>query len=489
MFHISDCKKYNRCPILYLKDQENEKSEFQQFVRLDEQITQLAVQKLKLTDYFLGERNDPKERALEALNSYEWLVKARFEYKTLRVKVPFLHRIQNAYDLYFLFVGLYPLTTDMQFYCDTVWVLQNNQIEINNIYIIHLNASYERGKELDVEQLFTISDTFYNANKNTSISLKEAIYSHMTDLSSLLEKMENCSYETVLPPKRTNKCAGRNKCRYYSECFEEEKYSDNSIVTLSGSQYRFDMQKKGIEFLKDTDLNLIEGTKLQYAQIEADRNGGLFVDKLALSAWMKEIKYPITFLDFEWERFAIPPYEKMHPFDVMPFEYSIHIMHEDGAVEHKVFLSIHDDRRELANSLIHDIPKEGSVVAYNAFGAEYIRIEEMMYTFPELEEELKQINNRMVDLQLPFESGLVYDVRMRGLWSVKVIMSLMHDKSYDDLAIHQGMDAVYEWRRLDKNDEEADKEEIVNNLKAYCGMDSYAMMVIYKWLLQFIKNV
>ena len=106
MFHISDCKKYNRCPILYLKDQENEKSEFQQFVRLDEQITQLAVQKLKLTDYFLGERNDPKERALEALNSYEWLVKARFEYKTLRVKVPFLHRIQNAYDLYFLFVGL-----------------------------------------------------------------------------------------------------------------------------------------------------------------------------------------------------------------------------------------------------------------------------------------------------------------------------------------------------------------------------------------------
>ena len=284
MFHISDCKKYNRCPILYLKDQENEKSEFQQFVRLDEQITQLAVQKLKLTDYFLGERNDPKERALEALNSYEWLVKARFEYKTLRVKVPFLHRVQNAYDLYFLFVGLYPLTTDMQFYCDTVWVLQNNQIEINNIYIIHLNASYERGKELDVEQLFTISDTFYNANKNPSISLKEAIYSHMTDLSSLLEKMENCSYETVLPPKRTNKCAGRNKCRYYSECFEEEKYPDNSIVTLSGSQYRFDMQKKGIEFLKDADLNLIEGTKLQYAQIEADRNGGLFVDKLALSA-------------------------------------------------------------------------------------------------------------------------------------------------------------------------------------------------------------
>lgn len=489
MFHISDCKKYNRCPILYWKDKVNDNHDYIQFVRLDEQITTLAVQKLKIRDYFLGEKRDPADRALNALNSFEWLVKARFEYKTLRVKVPFLHRVHDGYDVYFLFVGLFPLTTDMQFYCDTIWVLENNHIKINNIYIIHLNASYERQNELDLDELFIISDTFYNANKNPSINVKEAIYLHLNDLSSLLDKMENCSEETLGTPKRTNKCTGRNKCRYYSECFHEEQYEDNSIVYLNGAKNRYDMQKNGIQYLKDADIDLIEGTKIQYAQIQADKNGGLFVDKLALKSWLDIVSYPITFLDFEWERFAVPPYEKMHPFDVLPFEYSLHILHEDGTVEHKVFLSIHDDRKELATSLIRDIPKEGSVVAYNAFGAEYIRIEEMIYTFPEYTDELKHINERMVDLQLPFESGIIYDTRMKGLWSLKVIMSIMNDKSYNDLAIHQGMDAVCEWRRLDKEEQDANKEDIMQNLKEYCGMDSYAMVVVFKWLLHLVKNV
>ena len=489
MFHISDCKKYNRCPILYWKDKVNDNHDYIQFVRLDEQITTLAVQKLKIRDYFLGEKRDPADRALNALNSFEWLVKARFEYKTLRVKVPFLHRVHDGYDVYFLFVGLFPLTTDMQFYCDTIWVLENNHIKINNIYIIHLNASYERQNELNLEELFIISDTFYNANKNPSINVKEAIYLHLNDLSSLLDKMENCSEETLGTPKRTNKCTERNKCRYYSECFHEEQYEDNSIVYLNGAKNRYDMQKNGIQYLKDADIDLIEGTKIQYAQIQADKNGGLFVDKLALKSWLDTVSYPITFLDFEWERFAVPPYEKMHPFDVLPFEYSLHILHEDGTVEHKVFLSIHDDRKELATSLIRDIPKEGSVVAYNAFGAEYIRIEEMIYTFPEYTDELKHINERMVDLQLPFESGIIYDTRMKGLWSLKVIMSIMNDKSYNDLAIHQGMDAVCEWRRLDKEEQDANKEDIMQNLKEYCGMDSYAMVVVFKWLLHLVKNV
>ena len=489
MFHISDCKKYNRCPILYWKDKVNDNHDYIQFVRLDEQITTLAVQKLKIRDYFLGEKRDPADRALNALNSFEWLVKARFEYKTLRVKVPFLHRVHDGFDVYFLFVGLFPLTTDMQFYCDTIWVLENNHIKINNIYIIHLNASYERQNELDLDELFIISDTFYNANKNPSNNVKEAIYLHLNDLSSLLDKMENCSEETLGTPKRTNKCTGRNKCRYYSECFHEEQYEDNSIVYLNGAKNRYDMQKNGIQYLKDADIDLIEGTKIQYAQIQADKNGGLFVDKLALKSWLDTVSYPITFLDFEWERFAVPPYEKMHPFDVLPFEYSLHILHEDGTVEHKVFLSIHDDRKELATSLIRDIPKEGSVVAYNAFGAEYIRIEEMIYTFPEYTDELKHINERMVDLQLPFESGIIYDTRMKGLWSLKVIMSIMNDKSYNDLAIHQGMDAVCEWRRLDKEEQDANKEDIMQNLKEYCGMDSYAMVVVFKWLLHLVKNV
>ena len=44
------------------------------------------------------------------------------------------------------------------------------------------------------------------------------------------------------------------------------------------------------------------------------------------------------------------------------------------------------------------------------------------------------------------------------------------------------MDAVFQWRYLDLDGDIENKEEIIENLKAYCGMDSYAMTVVYEWL-------
>ena len=485
MYHISDVKKYVRCPRLYLNDCNAPKKEYQPFVRLDEAVTDLAAVKLNVGDHFLGARGDNPEKAKQALGQFEWLVKARFEFEKLRVKVPFLHRNGEGWDLYFLFVGLYPHADDMQFYCDTVWVLENNDIQIENVYIIHLNASYIRGKELDPDQLFIVSDSFYNNKNNKSSNVKESIYSKIKDLSYLLDEMDECSYESIGEPMRTSRCSTRQKCRYYEQCFPNEKEDDDdSIITLIASQYRYDMKREGLCYLRDADITRIEGSKQQYAQISADRNEEkLFVDRIALRSWLSQIEFPITFLDFEWERFAIPPYEGMRPYDVLPFEYSIHILEADGTVTRKDYLSIHDDRRDMAVHLIEDIPSEGTVMAYNAAGAEMIRIREMAETFPELSEELIKINERMEDLQLLFDTGVVYDVRMRGFWSLKVLMSLMDDPGYNALDIRHGMDAVFQWRQLDYEQAE-DKEKIIEELKAYCGMDTYAMTVVFKWLVK-----
>ena len=166
------------------------------------------------------------------------------------------------------------------------------------------------------------------------------------------------------------------------------------------------------------------------------------------------------------------------------FEYSIHIIHEDHSVDQKVYLSIHDQREDFARSLLNDIPKEGTVLAYNAEGAEKIRISELAETFPQYRDGLLAINERMEDLQLPFESGMVYDVRMRGQWSLKKIMAMMDDPGYQDLDIQQGMDAVFEWRRLDEAGELDDSDPRVQELKDYCGMDSYAMTVVLEWLYE-----
>ncbi|MBP3891497.1 MAG: DUF2779 domain-containing protein [Solobacterium sp.] len=487
MFHISDLKKFNRCPHFYFKDLEAEKEVYPRYIRMDEMITSLALEKLGVKEYFLGERNDPYERTKEALEQYEWLVKARFEHEQLRIKVPFLHRVGDAWDLYFLWIGLYPLANDMQFYCDNVWVLEQEGIKLNHIYLIHLNADYVRKETLDLDELFVISECFYNKNHNPSISVKEAIEENYRDLSPLLDRMEHYQHDELGEPVRGARCLGRQRCRFYYDCFPEEKeMPDNSILTLITSQHKYAMLEKGITYLKDADLSLLEGTPQQYAQIMADRNGGLYVDQNALGTWLQQISYPIAFLDFEWDRYAIPPYKGMKPYDVLPFEFSLHVLSENGDVDHKVYLSVHDDRRELAETLCAWLPKEGSIIAYNAFGAEAIRIEELANQFADLKATLLDMNTRMIDLQEPFLNGVVYDTRMRGQWSLKTIMSFMNDKSYQDLDISQGMDAVFEWRLLDSEEVTDEKERIIEGLKAYCGMDTYSMLIVYQWLLDLL---
>ena len=80
MFHISDCRKYKRCPRLFALEFNAEKREFQPFVRLDEEVSDLVIRKLKIRDYYRGMRGDPAENALAASENYDWLIKARFEY-------------------------------------------------------------------------------------------------------------------------------------------------------------------------------------------------------------------------------------------------------------------------------------------------------------------------------------------------------------------------------------------------------------------------
>ena len=108
MYHISDCKKYSRCPRLFVLESSSEKQEYRPYVRLDEEITLLAAEKLGVQDCFKGERGDSRDKALLAMENNEWLMKARFEYGGLRIKIPFLHRNEDGWDFYFLFAGLFP---------------------------------------------------------------------------------------------------------------------------------------------------------------------------------------------------------------------------------------------------------------------------------------------------------------------------------------------------------------------------------------------
>ena len=482
MYHVSDIKKFNKCKRLYYLSL-NRKEDYQPFLRNDETLSDLLIKRFDIKDHYQGQKGDDPARVFEYLEQYEWFIKPRFEYANLRIKLPLLRKVKDGFAIYFFFLGLYPQSIDLNYYSAHLWVIEKLGLKIKDVYFIYLNSEYERGADLDVQKLFIVDDHLLKKDKERSeLSAYEMIKAESFDLKETLLKMDTLKAEDIRPIK-SHACKGRGLCSYYGECFKDERYEDDSILTLVSSRYKYLMYQKGIKTLKDVDTSLLEGTKVQYAQIMADRLGGLFYDRCPLKRWLEDLKGErIAFIDFEWERYLIPPFSGLKPYDVVCFEYSVHILNKDGSLIHHDFLGVKDCREEFIKSLLKDIPKDAKVVAYNAKGAEILRLKELGEQFPKYKEELADVISRTYDLAYPFVNGLVYDIKMAGNYSVKSLLKVVSSLSYDEMAIHNGMGAVYEWRDLDKDLETVDTLKVSDELRQYCAMDTYSLVLIYCWL-------
>lgn len=481
MYHISDLKKFSKCPRLYFLDAEAEKS-FQPYLRSDESYVDLLKDKLKINECFFGKVGDSANKFFDAKDKYEWFINARFESGDLRIKAPFLHRLEDGqFDIYFLYYGTQIKDLDFFTYRITIEVLEKAGILIREIYVAHINPNYVYHGETKPDELFVITNKWHNGK------IINMVLDSVIDYNDIINRIDGSNLDSLTPIK-TRACHMKNICPYYDICFDDEvNLEDDSILTLASSQYKTTMYEEGIKTLKDVDVDKLEGNRVQYAQIMADRNGGLFVDKYNLKNWLSQIdRKPISFIDFEWDRYLIPTYEGMKPLDVIPFEFALYIDRGDKELEHKVFISSGDCRKEFIENILKEVPKEGKIFAYNATGAEILRLKELAEVYPEYKEELYDLINRFVDLATPFIEGIVYDIRMAGDYSLKKLVSVVSDKSYKDLDIDDGMEAVYRWRDIDKH-EDVDENEIIENLKKYCSLDAYGLCLVYNWLKSLVK--
>ncbi|MGN1277032.1 MAG: DUF2779 domain-containing protein, partial [Floccifex sp.] len=215
---------------------------------------------------------------------------------------------------------------------------------------------------------------------------------------------------------------------------------------------------------------------------------GTFVDVAALVPWISQIQYPVSYLDFEWDTFAIPPYSDMKPFDVLCFQYSLHVEQKNGDLNHFDFFGSGDCRIQFIESLLASIPKEGTILVYNMEGAEKLRLIQLANQFPQYKTELESIWSRMLDLAKPFELGAFYDNKMRGHYSLKNLLPIFtEDVSYHELDIQNGMNAVFAYRTFDRATP-TQKEEISKQIREYCAMDTYSEFIIYHGLLKELKK-
>ena len=105
----------------------------------------------------------------------------------------------------------------------------------------------------------------------------------------------------------------------------------------SGTHHMDQISKEDLD-LKDIDrttkLTTAERHWLQATKtVEDDKE--IFVLKDLLRDEMNKWKYPLHFIDFETSSVALPFHKGMHPYEQVAFQFSHHIYHENGSIEHK----------------------------------------------------------------------------------------------------------------------------------------------------------
>jgi hypothetical protein len=252
------------------------------------------------------------------------------------------------------------------------------------------------------------------------------------------------------------------------------------------------LYNEGIVNLEDVDENTLNN--IQQIQVKTYKEKSIHIEKEKIENFLNKLIYPINFLDFETFQEAIPRFNKQRPYEQIPFQYSLHILYEDGRLEHKEFLGDEnqDPRTKLIKNLLNDITNKGTILAYNK-SFEIGVIKRLAKFAPEYESELLSLVERFEDLIEPFRNLGVYHYNFNGSFSIKSVLPALFpdDESlnYKNLGLIQnGGDAMDTFANLHKIKDDTLKKQIKEDLLKYCKLDTFAMVKLLEKLKEFSKN-
>ena len=133
-------------------------------------------------------------------------------------------------------------------------------------------------------------------------------------------------------------CDNPYGCDFAGHCWKHiPEYSIFNIARLRKPK-KFDLYNQGIVNVEDVPDDFDLNDK-QWMQVESERNQESFIDKNAIEKFVNDLVYPIYHLDFETFATAVPVFDGSRPYQQLVFQYSLHIEHEDGRLEHKEYLA------------------------------------------------------------------------------------------------------------------------------------------------------
>ena len=352
------------------------------------------------------------------------------------------------------------------------WVMTKAGCRPKSVSLAYINNQFVYQGDGQYSGLFAEEDLTQEVNQNI-----DQVGEWVAEAKKILIEKE---VPNITPGEQ---CTKPFTCDFYNYCNPPEEGVLYPVEILPyGAKKVNELRARGYKDLREVPAELLSDPR--HLKVHSASVTGLPFFDVQARQEISKLPYPRYFLDFETIGMAVPIWKGTRPYMQIPFQWSCHVEHENGAMEHHEFLDISgkDPRLDFAKSLVATIGSSGSVVVYNA-GFEGTRLNELAQTFPDLADALLSIKDRFFDL-LPLARNYYYHPDMMGSWSIKqVLPTIAPELDYANLEVGDGQMAQDAYREaINSSTATARKEHLRQAMLQYCQQDTYAMVkIVQDW--------
>lgn len=354
-----------------------------------------------------------------------------------------------------------------------VYVARAAGIDVRCVCIAHVDSTWVYPGGGDFQGLLVETD------------VTEAAIARSAEVAAWIDSAHQVAAQAVAPDiQMGSQCDAPFPCGFQPHCAQARPKVEFPVAWLPGPlskalrDFVAPLARGDMRDVPDTLLN-----PLQRRVRDATLSGQPFFDAKGAQQDLAPHPLPAYFLDFETVQFGVPQWEGTRPFQMLPFQFSLHRLDAQGQLAHRQFLDLSgaDPSAMFAKELVLACHEPIPVFVYHA-GFEGSRLKELAQRLPELAPALLSICGRLVDL-LPVVRSRYYHPLQRGSWGIKhVLPTIAADLAYEKLCgVHNGSMAMAAYREaIEPTTTAARKATVRAELISYCAQDTFAMVMIWK---------
>ena len=350
-------------------------------------------------------------------------------------------------------------------------------LKIRRCCLMHINNQYVRHGDIDPQQLLVVEDVTHEVDQ-----LLPDVPGQVSEMLRVIA-LKKCPQPDISPH-----CKEPYDCDLGYPCWDFLPKDQNIFHLYRGSKKSYALLDRGIHAMADIPADVQLSAK-QRIQVDTARSREPHSDQEAITRFLDSLIFPQYHLDFETFRSAIPKYDNTKPYSQVPFQFSLHVWKSfDTKPVHHSFLADgpDDPRPAFLAELRRLLGNYGDIVIYNR-SFEETRLDECTKVFPEYRDWFHTLQPRFVDLLLPFRKFDYYHPSQNGSASIKHVLPVLTDKSYEDLEIADGNTANLEYMRVTFGDvDDTERQRVRTALEHYCAKDTMAMINIIQSLRELI---